>query len=601
MSYVRLVPLALAVLLSACGGGSGGGGAPPAAATTGDVMVGIHDAAGDFLTYAVDVTSIRLQRANGDGVETVPLTTRIDFAQLAELTEFFTVATVPSGTYTRVVMSLDFTNSQIVVQDDTGTAIPVLPVDQQGNAVTTMQVTIDLPDSEHVVVARGVPAAVTLDFDLAASNTVDTTTNPDSVVVQPFLAATPQIDVDREHRVRGVLAAVDETASTVTLKVRPFHVAQGEFGRLTFNTNDQTLWEIDGVNYTGADGLGVLAGKAENTPVVAQGMVADARLTATTVLAGSSVPWAGATVLTGVVTARSADTLMVRGAQVDFATGTHSFFSAFTLLVGDDTNVTALGVDSGTLDKNSISVGQRVVAFGELSGSTTLDATAGHVRMEVTSLGGVVVQADPLVVNLFALGGVRLGVFDFTGTGTAPANDADPHRYEIDTGALDLSNVVANDIVRVRGLVNGFGLAPPDFLARTVIDVDTAAMGALFGASWILQGGTALPFDSVAADRIDVDLRDARFRLTLFDVQAAANTQGHLALVAPPTGRGIYLVVLRGSREMHLFGNFASLTTELSRQLTAGNLLTQIGAAGRYNAAAVELTTPQASFEFTTP
>jgi hypothetical protein len=300
-----------------------------------------------------------------------------------------------------------------------------------------------------------------------------------------------------------------------------------------------------------------------------------ARLTATTVLAGSSVPWAGATVLTGVVTARSADTLMVRGAEVDFASGTHSFFSAFTLLVGDDTKVTALGLENGTLDKNSISVGQRVVAFGELNGSTTLDATSGRVRMAVTSLGGVVVHADPLVVNLFALGGVRPGIFDFTGTGTAPANDADPHRYQIETSTLDLSRVAANDIVRVRGLVNGFGLAPPDFLARTVIDVDTQAMGALFGANWIAQGGTALPFNGVAADRIDVDLTDARFALKLFDVQTASNTLNHLALVAPPTGRGIYLVVMRGSQEVHLFGDFASLTTELSRQL-AGNLLTQM-------------------------
>ena len=98
-----------------------------------------------------------------------------------------------------------------------------------------------------------------------------------------------------------------------------------------------------------------------------------------------------------------------------------------------------------------------------------------------------------------------------------------------------------------------------------------------------------------------MDLRDARFALKLFDVQTATNTLDHLALVTPPTGRGIYLVVTRGSREMHLFGDFASLTTERSRQLTAGTLLTQIGASGRYNAAAVELTTPQASCEFTTP
>jgi len=599
MTHSRLAAVALVVLLCGCGGGSGGGGA--AAAASGDVMVSIHDAAGDFLSYTVDVTSIRLQRANGDVVETVPLKTRIDFAQLADLTEFFTVATVPSGTYTRIVMGLDFTNSQIVVQDATGAAIPVMPIDGQGNALTTMQVTIDLPDSGNLIIAPGVPAAVTLDFDLAASNAVDLTNNPGSVVVRPFLAATPAIDADREHRVRGVLAGVDEGASTVTLKVLPFHVPQGDFGRVTFSANDQTQWEIDGVDYTGADGLGALAGKPENAPVVANGMVADGHLTATTVLAGSSVPWAGATVLTGIVTARSADALTVRGAEVDFTNDTHSFFSAFTLLVGDNTKVTALGTQTGSLNKNSISVGQRVVAFGALSGSTTLDATAGHVRMEVTGLGGVVVQTDPLTVILFALGGLRPGVFDFSGTGTSPTNDSHPHRYEVDTATLDLSNIATNDIVRVRGLVNGFGLAPPDFMARTVIDVNTQATGAVLGAGWNVQGGTAQPFNGVSADRIDVDLSDARYALKLFDVETASNTLDHIALVAPDSGHGIYLVVIRGSREMHLFGDFAGLTAELSRQLAAGNLLTQMGASGRYNAAAVELTTPLASFEFTTP
>jgi hypothetical protein len=221
--------------------------------------------------------------------------------------------------------------------------------------------------------------------------------------------------------------------------------------------------------------------------------------------------------------------------------------------------------------------------------------------MEVTGLGGVVLQADPLIVNLFALGGVRPGVFDFSGTGTTLANDAHPHRYEIDTSTLDLTHVATNDTVRVRGLVNGFGLAPPDFLARTVIDVNTQMMGALFGASWVAQGGTAQPFNGMGADRIDVDLTDARYALKLFDVEAASNTLDHIALVAPGNGHGLYLVVIRGSREVHLFGDFASLTAELSRQLSAGNLLAQIGASGRYNAAAVELTTPQASFEFTTP
>ena len=65
------------------------------------MTIGVRDAAGDFVSYAVDVTSLRLVRGNGDVVETVPLTTRIDFAEVADLTEFFTVATVPAGIYSQ--------------------------------------------------------------------------------------------------------------------------------------------------------------------------------------------------------------------------------------------------------------------------------------------------------------------------------------------------------------------------------------------------------------------------------------------------------------------------------------------------------------------
>ncbi len=67
------------------------------------------------------------------------------------------------------------------------------------------------------------------------------------------------------------------------------------------------------------------------------------------------------------------------------------------------------------------------------------------------------------------------------------------------------------------------------------------------------------------------------------------------------TARGIYMVTVRGANEVHLFRDFAGLTPELSDQLAAGNRLVQINAIGRYNATALELTTPRASFEFTTP
>ncbi len=245
---------------------------------------------------------------------------------------------------------------------------------------------------------------------------------------------------------------------------------------------------------------------------------------------------------------------------------------------------------------------QRIVAFGQMSGASTLDATAGRVRMEITRLTGTVVQLDPLVLNLVELGGLRPGAFDFRGTGTSAATNADPTQYAIETSTLSLVGVSSNDLVKVHGLVHPFGAAPAAFDARTVVDVDTDSVGAWFWAGWRQVGGTADPFVTVAQDLLDVDLTDARHTLNLLGIPRDALGDGdHIALSAPTDVRGIYMVTVRGANEVQLFRDFAALTPELSDQLAAGNRLVQINAIGRYNATSLALTTPRASFEFTAP
>jgi hypothetical protein len=591
--------LAVAVLLQACGSGAEHGAAG-GSTDTGQVTIGMRDAAGDFVTYAVDVTSLQLQRANGDVVDTVPLTTHVDFAEVADLTEFFTVATVPSGTYTKVVMNLDFTNAQIVVQNSAGVLVPATPVDSSGNGLTTLAVTIQLPDAEPVRIEPGIPAAVTLDFDLDASNTVDLTTNPAKVTVQPILSVIPEFEQDRDHRVRGLLQSVDRSAGTVTLKVRPFHLLTGEFGRSTFAVDDQTRFEVNGTMLVGNAGLNALGRLLVDTPIVARGTVTGRTMTADTVLAGSSVPWANGDVVSGVVTARTGNSLTVKGADIDFANGTHAFRSVFTVLVADGTRVNALGIDQASRNIDAISVGQRIVAFGAMNSSTTLDATSGHVRMEITRLTGNVLQVSPLIVNLAELGGLRPGAFNFSGTGNG--TNSDPAQYTIDTSTLSLTSLNIGDLVRVRGLVQPFGDAPPAFDARTVVDVDTDSIGAWLAANWRATGGTATPFVSVAPDDLEVDLSDAQHTLALLGIPGdvlGANDQ--IGLIPSGDVRGVYLVTVRGSGELHVFRDFASLTPELTDQLNAGNRLVRIEAIGRYNATSLELTTPRASFEFTAP
>ena len=74
-----------------------------------------------------------------------------------------------------------------------------------------------------------------------------------------------------------------------------------------------------------------------------------------------------------------------------------------------------------------------------------------------------------LTLNLQSLGGLPASVFDFSGTGTAPGSDADRAAYQVDTGTLTQTSVASNSPAQVLGFVTGFGMAPPDFTAETLI------------------------------------------------------------------------------------------------------------------------------------
>ena len=596
--------LTLILFASACGGGGGGGSsaAAPAATTeseeplTGELIVGITDAEGDFVSYIVDVVSLTLHRANGDTVETLPFATEIDFTELTEVTELLTVASVPEGNYESVVVRLDFTDSDIFVQDDLGDSVEVVAVDSQGNALAETDVRLSLTTTDVIRIVAGRPAAFSLDFDLDASNEIDLDNG--QVIVEPFLLATPELETDREHRVRGVLDSVDEAESSFELKVRPFRHRTGQFGEFTVFTSDDTQYEVDGEGFTGAEGLSALSLLDENTPVVTSGVISMEGMSAEVVLAGSSVPWSNADVVIGVVSERSGDDLTVRGAHVLFADGTRAFRGEFTITLTDDTSVSAPGLDNADLSKMSVSVGQRVVAWGEFSDDVSMTAT--RVRMNMNQLTAEVVQAAPLAVDLFYLNGRRQSIYDFSGTGVTPDMDADPDFYEIGAGALGLNEIDDGDLVRVRGIVNEFGAAPVDYLARTVIDVQTDFRAALFQAGW--TEGTNQPFTRIDPVAVEVDLAEARKALFVRGVPSEfIDELEAVVLAAPDSGRGVYAVSVRGAGEMHVYREFSGLVEELIEQLDSGNLLHRVSAKGGYNVGVSTLTTHRAGFVFSEP
>jgi hypothetical protein len=192
--WLGLPLAAMWLALAGCSGGGGSSSQPGNvaqgcdASNCGAVYVGFTDADGDFLSYSVDVVSLTLKKANGAVVETLPVSTRVDFAQLVDLSEFVTAATIPNGAYVEGRIRLDYSNAEVTVEV-AGEPRAARVVDASGQPLGIVDLDIQLDNRNHVVIAPGRPAFLQLDFDLAASHTVDITTTPVTAVAEPFIVA----------------------------------------------------------------------------------------------------------------------------------------------------------------------------------------------------------------------------------------------------------------------------------------------------------------------------------------------------------------------------------------------------------------------------
>ncbi len=571
-SIASLILLALS--LSGCGGGGGGGsssnGSTPT--TNGEVVIGLTDAAGDFISYSVDIASITLTKASGAVVETLPLRTRVDFAQYTEMTEFVTAATIPSGVYTGAKIRLDYTNADIRVEGADGQALAAIVRDQNGQPITTMELTVKLDDRSALVIVPGVPAHLTLDFNLKASNTVDMSGTPPVVTVEPFLVAHVNQEDPKTHRVRGPLKSVNQDNSSFQVILCPYHRLTGDFGTLTVITNQDTTFEIDGVSYKGSEGLSKLAGKPFGTATVAIGEqhMGLRRFVAQEVYAGSSVAFGTNDAATGSVIARSGDNLTLRGATLVRKDGTVIFNDNVTIQLADSMIVTGQGTHGSVYTKGDISVGQHISALGTLSGSPgsyVLDARQGLVRMQVTVLTGTVnsLSGGTLNMNLQTINGRKVSLFNFAGTGSASGNDADPAHYEVSTGTLSLSGLSSGSPVRVRGLVRPFGTAPPDFTAWTVIN--TAALPALLFFDW--DPASTAPFSSLSSAGMTLNTAGVGPLHHVLRGWVWTDLLPNAPVVTPKTTPlGLYAICYQGT--VQLYTQFDSYSQALQASLNSG-------------------------------
>ena len=210
----------------------------------------------------------------------------------------------------------------------------------------------------------------------------------------------------------------------------------------------------------------------------------------------------------GWVSARTGDSIQIHAATVIPTGGNVTFAADVPVTLASDLRVREAGAPETALDSTAISIGQHVVASGTLNGaeSSTPSLDASNVRLMETGVSGEAssVQPGEVVMSLDAIDFQSPSSFDFAGTGASVDTDADPNAYEIDTGNMALADIVPGTPLRVLGIVAPFGAAPPDFTARTVVNVTDAAWR--LDVAW--PDGSTAPFASLEPGSVVLDLSD---------------------------------------------------------------------------------------------
>jgi hypothetical protein len=516
--------VALIACLGSCGGGGSGSMSSTSsmmtdactASSCGNAMVTLTDAPGDFLLYQVNLVSLVLNKADGSTVETLPATTQVNLAGLVDLTELVSATLVPAGAYVGASITLDYSGATIIVDDGSANGLAVSAVDSSGNPLGQLTLAVQLDSAKLLFINPGQLARLALDFNLLASNTVNTAMK--TVTVSPVLIASVEPIDQKQVRLRGTLVAADTANNDYTINLEPFDELHAmSTGQATVHVTDTTSYEINGMPATGAKGLALLAALPAGSWTVALGSFSstDQSFTATQVFAGTSVVDSGLDQIYGYVVARSGDSLTVRGAlwqkmdgDVDLQPGEVTVTLASTTVVTEQGEAGSTGPTIA-----NISVGSRLVAFGkgstDGSGHVSLDASTGRVRLELSDLVGSVLSVGngSLTLSLWSLDGRDPGLFTFTGTGGSGGHDSDPTHYVVSTGGLSPAAIGAGATLHLFGFVAPYGSAPPDFDAGTVVTPPTLPIlnVAVLGVLWA-SPGTLAPFAAIDSSHLVVNV-----------------------------------------------------------------------------------------------
>src|SRR5579863_99110 len=569
-------------------------------------------AAGDFSTYVVGITVYSLTRSDGYIAYPAGYTAEefADLTQRVDLSELLNAVGIPTGNYTSVVIGIDY-SYPIVYLNGSSSAATLQNTSNANPGI--VYVTVKLDPSQPLKVGLNQSTPLALDFDLAASNTVDVAKN--TVTVKPFVeAVTPSNDAE-QVRARGLLVVANSGQSNLIVDLRPFEDnVYATVGALQINTSATTYYNVDGKVYIGAAGLSAVGGLPSNTPIVAEGTLdgtppgsASAitpSLTATQVYAGTVVSNGEFEHVRGIVSAVSGNSLTVLGATYLYYQGycstgnlCYTYYPTATVNLSSSTLVTEDGSTPGSgtgFSTQSVSVGSQIDAVGlgstNSSGALTLDAASGLLRLQPTPIWGTLDSgtSSSATLNLYSLGttGFAPGRFSFAGTGSAAAS------YNVNTSALgtagDESATPAGTVLRVDGFPASLGTAPPDFNATAV--TPGSSEPAYLIVEWS-GNGTTSPFTSQDSTSLALNLASADLAEVVTGPQIdcpSAATPACTPLTGTPAitiSGANQFAIGNATKGVAVFGTSSAFATDLTSTLNGSTAVYRVVAIGSYDSA----------------
>ncbi|MEO7207855.1 MAG: hypothetical protein ABI356_14525 [Steroidobacteraceae bacterium] len=564
-----------------------------------------------FVAYRVGVASIQLRTSSGKpSLMILPAETTVDFIKVTDLSEVLGAPTVPKGTYAGAEITLDYSTAQIIYDDGSLDGVALAPVDASGKALGLVRVIVTVDPADPLRSAAKQANRLSFSFNLAASNLINLSN--DTVTITPLISASTQAVDAKQTRIHGPLLGAN--SSFLAMGVKPFDSNTAALGRLSIEPSDTTTYEINGFVSTGAAGQTQIAALPSNTLTTVFGtltasnsqsmtpttpttpttpyvttptgsITSTVTFTASQVLVDGSVQGAGFARVSGTVAARSGNTLGIEEATLVQNGGTETLVPGTTIVnVGPSTLVTFFG--QGAPDASSVqqvSVGSVIEAFGTASNTSTgqvlLDASAGRVRLDLTSASGLVTAqgSDSVNLNLTTYGGRAISAFDFVGSG------ADPAQYGVSIGTLDLSNSTVGSPVLATGFPNAFASAAPNFTASTLLDPTT--IQAELVLDW--SGGTAAPFSSFDGTSIVLDPATGNFG-SRHQIQIGSQIINLVGLasdasITPATSSAVvFSIGHAASSTVENFDTYPVFVTQLQSELNGTTLATGMTAIGQY-------------------